>query len=198
MEQPDEIPRRRDGFGHSRCDPWSHTIHQGRRLVAVEIHRRHVANRFGERPSRFVHFEEGDQLLVGNCRIDVEVSDADPHEGLQMGGDLERFAYLLREHAKVEAPGTVDLDREVGRAVFQQLDPVCLDLSRFTVDILPLAGKHVEGRPLVLQSGIHGGNLLPFTEKTGEDRPDVRFSDMMPITRFERFARRILCIGPAS
>ena len=113
-----------------------------------------VALLFGERGKAF------DAVAV----FDLEAGGGGAAQGGEIGQGVGAFGNVFGEGADVGAFAALHADLGFGELEAEDLDVVDMDVAGLALDIDALAGVLVEGFALVLEGGIHGGQLLLCAE----------------------------------
>ena len=109
-----------------------------------------VALRFAERGKAF------DAVAV----FDLEAGGGGTAQGGEVGQGVGTFGDVFGECADVGAFAALHADLGFGELEVKDLDGVDADATGLALDVDALAGVLVEGFALVLEGGIHGGQLL--------------------------------------
>ena len=113
-----------------------------------------VALRFGERGKAF------DAVAA----FDLEAGGGGAAQGGEVGQGVGTFGDVFGECADVGAFAALHADLGFGELEVKDLDGVDADATGLALDVDALAGVLVEGFALVLEGGIHGGQLLLCAE----------------------------------
>ena len=113
-----------------------------------------VALLFGERGKAF------DAVAA----FDLEAGGGGAAQGGEVGQGVGTFGDVFGECADVGAFAALHADLGFGELEVKDLDGVDADATGLALDVDALAGVLVEGFALVLEGGIHGGQLLLCAE----------------------------------
>ena len=118
----------------------------------------------GQQQGVALHFGERGKVFDAVAVFDLEAGGGGTAQGGEMGQGVGAFGNVFGEGADVGAFAALHADLGFGELEAEDLDGVDMDVAGLALDIDALAGVLVEGFALVLEGGIHGGQLLLCAE----------------------------------